>query len=116
MNWFAAMTIAAQVTSGAAGAPATPQSTPALTAQQKQELSTYNFKGAGAALNAQANQPVPKPSPLTPIPPLQVPPIASRNASGQSPSAGAPADKVSEVSKTRSLAKRRRNHGGRADR
>ncbi len=51
---------------------------PALTPQQKQELSTYNFKGAEAALEAQANQPAPKPSPLTPIPPLKVPPITSR--------------------------------------
>ena len=84
MIWFAAMMMAAQATSGAAGATAAPQPAPALTAQQKQELSTYNFKGAGAALNAQTNQPAQKPSPLTPIPPLQVPPIASRNPSGQS--------------------------------
>ena len=79
MNWFAAMMIAAQATSGAAGATAPAQSAPALTSQQKQELSTYNFKGAGATINAQANQPVPKPGLLTPIPPLQVPPLASRN-------------------------------------
>jgi type IV secretion system protein VirB9 len=97
MNWFAAMMIAAQATSGAAGATAPAQSAPALTAQQKQEMSTYNFKGAGAALNAQANQSVPKPSSLTPIPPLQVPPLASRNTIGQSSSAGAPPDKGSEV-------------------
>jgi len=97
MNWFAAMMIAAQATSGAAGATSPAQPAPALTAQQKQELSTYNFKGAGAALNAQANQPVPKPSSLTPVPPLQVPPIASRNAAGQSSTAGAPPDKGSEV-------------------
>jgi type IV secretion system protein TrbG len=97
MNWFAAMMIAAQATSGVAGVPAAPQSAPALTAQQKQELSTYNFKGAGATLNAQTNQPVPKPSSLTPIPPLQVPPMASRNAVGQSSTAGAPPDKGSEV-------------------
>ena len=97
MNWFAAMMIAAQATSGAAGAAAAAQSAPVLTAQQKHELSTYNFKGAGAALNAQTNQPAPKPSPLTPIPPLQVPPISSRNQAGQSSSALAPADKASEV-------------------
>jgi type IV secretion system protein VirB9 len=97
MNWFAAMMIAAQATSGAAGATAPAQSAPALTAQQKQELSTYNFKGAGATMNAQANQPVPKPGLLTPIPPLQVPPLASRNTAGQSSPAGAPPDKGSEV-------------------
>jgi len=97
MNWFAAMMIAAQATSGAAGATAPAQSAPALTAQQKQELSTYNFKGAGAALNAQANQPGPKPSSLTPIPPLQVPPLASRNAAVQSSTAGAQPVKGSEV-------------------
>jgi type IV secretion system protein VirB9 len=97
MNWFAAMMIAAQATSGAAGATAPAQSAPALTAQQKQEPSTYNFKGAGATMNAQANQPVPKPGLLAPIPPLQVPPLASRNTAGQSSPAGAPPDKGLEV-------------------
>ena len=97
MNWFAAMMIAAQVAGGVSETTARAQSAPALTAQQKQELSTYNFKGAGAALNEQANQPAPKPSSLNPIPPLQVPPIASRNAAGQSSTAGAPTVKGSEV-------------------
>ena len=60
MIWFAAMMMAAQATSGA-GATAPPQSVPALTAQQKQELSTYNFKSAGAALSAKTNQPAKKP-------------------------------------------------------
>ena len=75
------------------------QTAPALTPQQKQELSTYDFKGAEAALEAQANQPAPKPSPLTPIPPLKVPPITSRSrsTSAQPSPAGAPADKGSEV-------------------
>ena len=95
MNWFAAMMMAAQATS--AGATVAPQSAPALTAQQKQELSAYNFKGAGAALNAQVTQPAQKPRALTPIPPLQVPPIVSHNPSGQSPALGAPPDKGSEV-------------------
>src|SRR5271170_8234404 len=95
MIWFAAMMMAAQATS--AGTTVAPQPAPALTAQQKQALSTYNFKGAGAALNAQVNQSVQKPSALTPIPPLQVPPIVSRNSSGQSPTPGAPTDKGSEV-------------------
>jgi type IV secretion system protein VirB9 len=86
----------------AAGVTVAAQSVPALTPQQKQELSTYDFKGAEAALEAQDNQSAPKPSPLTPIPPLKVPPIVSRNLPAQSTSAqpspaGAPADKSSEV-------------------
>jgi P-type conjugative transfer protein TrbG len=97
MILFAAMMIAAQATSGATGATAAPQPVPALTAQQKQELSTYNFKSAGAALNAQTNQPGKKPTPLTPIPPLQVPPIAGRGPSGQSSPVGASVDKGSAV-------------------
>ena len=93
MKWLAATMMAAQIVSAAAGA----QSAPALTPQQKQELSTYDFKGAAAALEAQANQPAPKPSPLTPIPVLKVPPIVSRDIPAQSSPAGAPADKGSEV-------------------
>ena len=79
MKWLAAMIMATQIASAAVGVTASAQTAPALTPQQKQELSTYNFKGAEAALEAQANQPAPKPSPLTPIPPLKVPPIVSRN-------------------------------------
>jgi type IV secretion system protein VirB9 len=93
MKWLAATMMAAQIASAAAGA----QSAPALTPQQKQELSTYDFKGAAAALEAQANQPAPKPSPLTPIPPLKVPLIVSRDIPAQSSPAGAPPDKGSEV-------------------
>jgi len=102
MKWLAAMTMATQIASAAVGVTASAQTVPALTPQQKQELSTYNFKGAEAALEAQTNEPASKPSPLTPIPPLKVPPVVSRNvpaqnASAQSSSAGAPADKGSEV-------------------
>jgi type IV secretion system protein VirB9 len=79
------------------GVTASAQTAPALTSQQKQELSTYNFKGAEAALEAQDIQPASKPSPLTPIPPLKVPPITSRSLPAQSSPAGAPADKGSEV-------------------
>ena len=93
MKWLVATMMAAQIASAAAGA----QSAPALTPQQKQELSTYDFKGAAAALEAQANQPAPKPSPLTPIPTLNVPPIVSRDIPAQSSPAGAPPDKGSEV-------------------
>ena len=102
MKWLAAMTMATQIASAAVGVTASAQTAPALTPQQKQELSTYDFKGAESALEAQDNQPTSKPSPLTPIPPLKVPPIVSRNvpaqnASAQSSPAGAPADKGSEV-------------------
>jgi type IV secretion system protein TrbG len=93
MKWLAATMMAAQIASAAAGA----QSAPVLTPQQKQELSTYDFKGAEAALEAQDNQPTPKPSPLIPIPPLKVPPIMSRSLPAQPSPAGAPADKGSEV-------------------
>ena len=94
MIWIAALMMAAQ----AAGATGASQSSPAVTAQQKQELSNYNFKAAAAALNAQTNQAVPKPSPSTPIPPLQVPPVTSQRPIVQSsPDGGTPAEKGSEV-------------------
>ena len=94
MIWIAALMMAAQ-TAAATGAS---QSSPAVTAQQKQELSNYNFKAAAAALNAQTNQAVPKPSPSTPIPPLQVPPVTSQRPTVQSsPDGVTPAEKGSEV-------------------
>ena len=99
MIWFAALMMAAQATSGA-GALAPPQSVPALTAQQKQELSTYNFKSAGAALSAKTNQPAKRTTALTPIPPLQVPPIPGVGPSGQSSPAGASVEKGSAVPPT----------------
>jgi P-type conjugative transfer protein TrbG len=95
MNWFAAMMIAAQVTSGVAPAP--PQAGSNLTVKQKQELSTYNFKGAGTALKAETNHPVTKAGPLTPIPPLQTPPVAGHKGAPQSAAAAAQADRGSEV-------------------
>ena len=57
MKWLAAMTMATQIASAAVGVTASAQTAPALTPQQKQELSTYDFKGAEAALEAQDNQP-----------------------------------------------------------
>jgi hypothetical protein len=56
MKWLAAL-MATQIASAAVGVTANAQAAPALTPQQKQELSTYNFKGAETALEAQANQP-----------------------------------------------------------
>ena len=91
MIWIAALMIAAQ----AGATTGTSQSPPAVTAQQKQELSNYNFKAAAAALNAQTNQAVPKPNPSTPIPPLQVPPAAGQRQS--STDGVTPAEKGSEV-------------------
>ena len=94
MIWIAALMMAAQ----AAGVMGVSQPSPAVTAQQKQELSNYNFKAAAAALNAQTNQAVPKPSPSTPIPPLQVPPLTSQRLIVQSsPAGGTAAEKGSEV-------------------
>src|ERR1700722_5309155 len=93
MIWIAALMMAAQ----AGGATGVPQPHPAVTAQEKQELSNYKFKAAAAALNAQTNQSVPKPSPSTPIPPLQVPPLASQRPVVSSPAGGTAAEKGSEV-------------------
>jgi len=94
MIWIAALMMAAQ-TAAATGAS---QSSPAVTAQQKQELSNYNFKAAAAALNAQTSQTVPKPSPSAPIPPLQVPPVTGQRPTVQSSPAGVtPAEKGTEV-------------------
>src|SRR4030081_2093589 len=94
MIWIAALMMAAQ----AGGATGGSQPAPAVTAQQKQELSHYNFKAAAAALNAQKTQSVPKTSPSTPIPPLQVPPVTSQRPIAQSsPDGGSPAEKGSEV-------------------
>jgi type IV secretory pathway VirB9-like protein len=94
MIWIAALMIAAQ----AGAATGTSQSSPAVTAQQKQDLSNYNFKAAAAALNAQTNQAVPKPNPSTPIPPLQVPPVTRQSPTVQSsPDGPTPAEKGSEV-------------------
>ena len=97
MKWLAAIMMATEIASAVVGVTASAQTAPALTSQQKQELSTYNFKGAEAALEAQDIQPALKPSPLTPIPPLKVPPITSRSLPAQSSPVGAPADKGSEV-------------------
>jgi type IV secretion system protein TrbG len=96
MIWIAALMMAAQ----AAGATGSSQSSPTVTAQQ-QELSKYKFKAASAALNAQTGQTAPKPSPLIPIPPLQIPPMTSRggNPVPEASSAGSSAagNKGSEV-------------------
>ena len=97
MKWLAAIMMATEIASAAVGVAACAQTAPALTPQQKQELSTYNFKGAEAALEAQDIQPASKPSALTPIPPLKVPPITSRSLPAQSSPAGVPADKGPEV-------------------
>jgi len=94
MIWIATLMMAVQAAATTGGS----QISPAVTAQQKQELSNYNFKAAAAALNAQANQAVPKPSPSTPIPPLQVLPVTSQRPNVQSsPDGGMPAEKGSEV-------------------
>jgi len=73
MILLAAMMMAGQL----AGSSTKSQPTPALTVQQKQELSSYNFKGAEAQLQAQADKPATKPDPLAPVPLLKVPPLAT---------------------------------------
>ena len=97
MIWIAALMMAAQAT----GSTGSSQPSPAVTAQQQQELSKYNFKAASAVLKAQTGQTAPKPSALTPIPPLQVPSMTSRGANPipDSSSAGSAAagNKGSEV-------------------
>jgi P-type conjugative transfer protein TrbG len=94
MIWIVALMMAAQ----AGGATGGSQPSPAVTAQEKQELSKYKFKAAAAALNAQTNQSVPKPNPSTPIPPLQVPPVTNqRPIVPSSPDGGTATEKGSEV-------------------
>jgi type IV secretion system protein VirB9 len=94
MIWIATLMMAAQAAAATGGS----QPSPAVTAQQKQELRNYNFKAAAAALNAQANQAVPKPSPSAPIPHLQVPPVTREIPTVQSsPDGVSPAEKGSEV-------------------
>jgi P-type conjugative transfer protein TrbG len=94
MIWIVALMMAAQ----AGGATGVSQPSPAVTAQEKQELSNYKFKAAAAALNAQTNPSVPKPNPSTPIPPLQVPPVTSqRPIVPSSPDGGTATEKGSEV-------------------
>lgn len=84
MNWLAGIMIAAQTVAAAGVA----QTASSATAQQKQDLSAYNFKAAESALNGQGQAANPKPTPLTPIPPLQVPPQASRPTAAQQASVG----------------------------
>jgi type IV secretion system protein TrbG len=94
MIWIVALMMAAQ----AGGATGASQPPPAVTAQEKQELSKYKFKAAAAALNAQTNQSVPKLNPSTAIPPLQVPPVTNQRPIVPSPPDGGTATgKGSEV-------------------
>ena len=72
MIWTAMILLAAQT----AGVPQSPQQS--LTVQQKQALSQYNFQGATAAFQSQNSKTVKGQNALTPIPPLQVPPIVTR--------------------------------------
>src|ERR1700692_2036148 len=94
MIFVAALMMAAQ----AGGATGVPQPSPAVTAQEKQELSNYKFKAAAAALNAQTNQSVPKPNPSTPITPLHVPAVTNqRPVVPSAPNPGTATEKGSGV-------------------
>lgn len=94
MKWFVSILMAAQFGSVLL----TAQSAPALTPEQKHELSTYDFKGAEATLKAQqSNDPAPKILPLTQIPPLKTPPFVIQNLPAQSSSPNTQTDKGPEV-------------------
>jgi type IV secretion system protein VirB9 len=93
MTRFVTIAVVLALTGAAAGA----QNAPALTPQQKQDLSGYNFKGAETALQAQSKAPTTKQESLTPIPPLKVPAIVSSVAAGQSSESMAPTEKGSAV-------------------
>jgi type IV secretion system protein VirB9 len=93
MKWFVTIAVVIALTSAAAGA----QNAPALTPQQKQDLSGYNFKNAEAALETQSNQPATKQESLVPFPPLKVPPIVSSVAGSQAPKSTTPTENGSAV-------------------
>jgi P-type conjugative transfer protein TrbG len=85
MIWIAFFMIAAQ----AGVVPANPIPAPGVSAQQKQELSKYDFQGAGRALAAQTAQNAAKPASAMPIPPLRVPPLVTSSPTAPSTNAGA---------------------------
>jgi type IV secretion system protein TrbG len=85
MIWIAFWMMAAQ----AGGIPANPIPTPRISAQQRQELSKYDFLGAGRVLAAQTAQNAAKPASTTTIPPLRVPPLVTSNPTAPSTNAEA---------------------------
>ena len=85
MIWIAFWMMAAQ----AGGIPVNPIPTPGVSSQQKQELSKYDFQGAGRVLAAQTAQNAAKPVSTTPIPPLRVPPLVTSSPTVLSSNAGA---------------------------
>src|SRR5579863_5646905 len=85
MIWIALWMMAAQ----ASGIPANPIPTPGISAQQKKELSKYDFLGAGQVLAAQTAQNAAKPASTTTIPPLRVPPLVTSSPTAPSTNAGA---------------------------
>jgi type IV secretion system protein VirB9 len=96
MILLAAMMMAGQLAGATTESKSTPPG-PSLTAQQKLELSSDNFKGAAANLEAQADQSATQPRPLAPIPPLKVPPITGQRPAAQLSPAGPPTNRGSEV-------------------
>lgn len=96
MILLAAMMMTRQLAGATTESKTTPLA-PSLTAQQKQELSSDNFKGAAATLQAQAVQSATQPRPLAPIPPLKVPPITGQRPAAQVSPAAPPANRGSEV-------------------
>ena len=98
MTRFVTIAVVLALMSTAAGA----QNATPLTPQQKQDLSSYNFKAAESALQSQSNQPATKQQSLTPIPALpvpkiSVPPIVSSIPAGQASQSTASTEKGSAV-------------------
>ena len=85
MIWMAFFMMAAQ----AGGIPRNPNPTVGVSAQQKQELSKYDFQGARGVLAAQTAQNPAKPATATQIPPLRVPPLVTSSPTAPSTNAGA---------------------------
>ena len=106
MTRFVTIAVVLALTGAAAGA----QNAPALTPQQKQDLSGYNFKGAETALQEQSKAPTTKQESLTPIPALKVPPIVSSVAVGQASQSTAPTEKGSAVSLDRKSTRLNSSH------
>jgi len=85
MIWMAFFMMAAQAGVVLGG----PNTTPGVSAQQRQELSKFDFQGAGRVLAAQTAQNAAKPASTTPIPQLRVPTLVTTSPTASSTNAGA---------------------------
>ena len=85
MIWMAFFMMAAQAGVVLGG----PNTTPGVSAQQRQDLSKFDFQGAGRVLAAQTAQNAAKPASTTPIPQLRVPTLVTTSPTASSTNAGA---------------------------